>query len=480
MGITIVGMGPGDIDHLTRQAWDLLAAADNVYLRTKYHPVVNDLSFLADVQSFDQLYESAINFDELYETIAAEVIAKADAGVVYAVPGHPLVGESSVTAILSHAPAQGIDVQIIPGMSFVEPVLAAVQQDALDGLQIFDAVQIAAFNQPPLNTDVPVLLGQVYNRFVAGTVKISLMALYPDDHEVVLVHAAGTKSQTVEKILLYEIDRSDRLAHLTSLYVPPLPLASSLQSFAETVAYLRGPDGCPWDQEQTRQSLRSDFLEEVAEALDALDNDVPEAIQEELGDILYHLVMQAQIASELGEFTLGDVIAGIESKLRRRHPHVWGDLQVSSTVEVLHNWQQLKKKENEEVDREGSVLRNVPSALPSLARAQEIQNRVRTVGFDWPSVDGVVAKVNEELSELQEEHQKERISAEMGDVLFALVNWARWLDVNAEIALREAIARFVRRFNRMEDIAKRRDRKLTDLNMRELDELWEEAKISLM
>jgi len=328
-----------------------------------------------------------------------------------------------------------------------------------------------------LNTDVPLILGQVYSRFVAAEVKIALVAQYPEEHGVVLIHAAGTEEQYLERLPLHAIDRSEQISYFTTLFVPPVENLGSLQSFAQTVAYLRSPDGCPWDQEQTRQTLRADFLEETSEALEAIDADSPEEIKEELGDVLYHIVMQAQIASESEEFTLRDVIAGINAKLIRRHPHIWGDFTAENTADVIRNWEQLKREEKSQSDERFSLLDNIPSALPALARAQSIQSRVKTVGFDWPTIDGVVGKVDEELAELGEAKDEVRVSEEIGDVLFAIVNWARWLQVDAESSLRQANTRFENRFEIMETMARQKRLVISDLNINELDGLWEEAKI---
>ncbi|HET6443404.1 MAG TPA: nucleoside triphosphate pyrophosphohydrolase [candidate division Zixibacteria bacterium] len=480
MAIVIVGLGPGDAGHLSREAWDILSSTELVFCRTTQHPSISELPDGLEIRSFDYLYDSIDDFDELYRQIASVILknATADLDVVYAVPGHPLVGESTVEAILTEARIQGVGVRIVPGISFIEPILTALNIDALDGLQVFDALQIAGFAQPPINTDVPLLLGQVYNRLVASETKMTLMALYPDEHNVVLIHSAGTSEQSIEDLLLYEMDRSQQISHLTSLYVPAVSDPSSLQSFAETVAYLRSPDGCPWDQEQTRQSLRKDFLEEVAEVLEALDADSPDDIQEELGDVLYHVVMQAQIASELGEFNLSDVVAGINGKLIRRHPHIWGDDVATNTSDVVRKWEQIKALEKDVQSDRASLLDKVPSTLPALARAQAIQSRVQSVGFDWPSIDGVVAKVEEELSELRAEREPARVSEELGDLFFALVNWARWLDLQAESVLREANSRFEHRFKIMEQKANSMKLNLAECDVSELDDLWEEAKIS--
>jgi tetrapyrrole methylase family protein/MazG family protein len=482
MSIIIVGLGPGDGRYLTRQAWETLTSAEEIYLRTGRHPAIADLPAHIRQITFDAIYESAENFAEVYSRIVTELIqqTKEAAGqgkdVLYAVPGSPFVGESTVTALLAAAEQEKLPVTIIPGLSFIEPALQAIGLDALDGLQLFDAIEIAAFSHPPLSPDTPLLLGQVYNKLVAGELKLALTALYPEEHEVTLIHAAATPQQFTEQLPLYQLDHSDHLAHVTSLSVPALPYSGSLPSLAETVAYLRGPDGCPWDREQTAQSLRADFIEEVAESLGAIEADDPAALCEELGDVLFHLVIQAQIAAETGDFTLTDVIAGVDAKLRRRHPHVWGDWQASETHEVIHHWEAIKAQEKGPVDEPLSVLDNLPMELPALARAQKIQKRVKKVGFDWPDSEGVLAKVSEELAELKAAENSLEQSAELGDLLFAVVNWARWLDVDAEIALREANLRFEQRFREMETLAQARGLSLAGLDLQALDSLWEEAK----
>jgi len=477
-GVTVVGLGPGDPDLLTRRALDLMRARKEVYLRTRDHPAVAGLPAEARVESFDSLYENADDFEAVYSGIVDRLIelARRPSGVVYAVPGDPSVGEATVASLRKAAAAAGLPLEIVPGVSFLEPSLAALGLDALDGLQVADALEIAAQHHPPLSPDRPALVGQVYSSQVAADLKLTLMNCYPEDHPVVLLHSAGTGDVRLERIPLHEIDRSQSIGVRTSLYVPAGNGKGSLESFQETIAHLRAPDGCPWDREQTHQSLGPHLMEEAYEALQALDADDMPALREELGDLLLQIVIQVQIASEEGDFLMGDVIDGINAKLLRRHPHVFGDVHVSGVEQVLQNWEALKHEERTENGTGKGLLDGVPISLPALAQAAEIQRRVARVGFDWPGLEGVQSKVAEELNELLGAETEERRTAEMGDVLFAVVNYARWLGIDPEAALRTAAQRFRRRFGEMEAAARQSGKPLERTSAREMDRLWEAAK----
>lgn len=476
MNLTIVGLGPGDPKQLTLEAQEVLARAPEICVRTRKHPTVDALSAMA-IRSFDAMYEQYDDFAQVYAAIAEEVIrlAQRDAGVVYAVPGHPLVGERSVQLALRMAREAGIPVRIVDGLSFIEPTLSALGVDALDGLQIADATELALLHHPRLDPDRPALVAQLYSRDLAAEVKLTLMNQYPDEHPVVLVGAAGTPRQRVAELPLYEIDRQPWVDHLTSLYVPPLPEVGGMESFQETIAHLRAPDGCPWDREQTHQTLRTNLLEEAYEALEAIDRDDAHALMEELGDLLLQVVLHAQIATDEGEFRMADVIAHIDAKLKRRHPHVFGDVKVSGAAEVTVNWEEIKREERNHADHR-SILDGVPKTLPALSQAQDYQSRVARVGFDWPDIEGVRCKIAEELRELEETQTAQEQEGEMGDLLFAVVNLARWLHVDAESALRRANARFARRFAAMERRCAETGRALADLTPEEQDALWEAAK----
>ncbi|MCA9982868.1 MAG: nucleoside triphosphate pyrophosphohydrolase, partial [Anaerolineales bacterium] len=401
------------------------------------------------------------------------------AEIVYAVPGHPLVGEATVPALLRAAREAGVPVRLVHGLSFVEPTLAALEIDILDGLQVLDALDVVASLFPKVNVDRPVLLGQVYNQLVASELKLTLMALYPDDQPAILVHGAGLPDERVERLALYEIDRSPHLGHLTSLFLPARPGVNDLTGLAETAAILRSPEGCPWDQEQTALSLRPGILEEACEVMEAIEQEDTEGMVEELGDLIFQVVMQAQIAAEDGAFNISDVIRGIDSKLKFRHPHVWGDLAVSGTSEVLVNWEALKEQEKAAKglgDRPVSLLDNIPGALPSLTRAQKMQKRSAKVGFDWPALAGVYAKIGEELAELQAADGQPETQHEVGDLLFSVVNLARWYGVDAEIALRDANNRYQQRFQLVERLARDQNQEMQTLSIEALEALWQEAK----
>ncbi len=479
MTLTSVGLGPGEIDDLSRRAWRTLKQAQTVYLRTARHNCVPCLpQDGVTYHALDHLYEQHERFEDVYQAIVAQVLAAARTGdVVYAVPGDPLVGESTVAALRAGAQAEGIAVEIVSGISFVEPTLALVGADALDGLQILDGIAVGLMHHPPLNPDYPALLGQVYSQAVASNIKLTLMNQYPDDFAVKLIHGAGTENALVESLPLYEIDRSPHIQHMTALYLPALGGMSSFEQFQEVIAHLRAPEGCPWDRKQTHLSLRQYLLEETYEVLEALDNEDPDALAKELGDLLLQVVLHTQIAIDEGEFKMTDVLSHVNRKLIHRHPHVWGDTQVSGADEVLKNWDQLKQAEHaaQGIRRE-SLLDGVPKHLPALHQALQYQEKAAKPGFDWPSIDEVAAKVREELDEVLSAPTEAARAEEIGDLFFALVNWARWLKIEPETALRETNAKFYRRFRHIEETLAARGKTLQESTLAEMDALWNEAK----
>ena len=477
-GITIVGLGPGDPQQLTREAWEVLTRASEVWLRTRQHPIVPDLPVALTLHSFDDLYQNGPSFESVYAAIAQRVLQLAGRpdGVVYAVPGHPFVAEATCSEILRLARQSDIPVRVVAGVSFLEPAFTALGLDPLPELVLCDAMTLGTAHVPSFPPDSPVLIAQLYSRMVASEVKSTLGAIYPDQHPVRLVHAAGTNQQQVEDLALYEIDRSRGIGALTSLYVPPLAQGTSLESFQEIVAHLRAPNGCPWDRKQTHASLRQHLLEESYEALEAIDSGDFHAMREEFGDLLLQIMLNAQIAAEEGEFTANDVIKGIYDKIVRRHPHVFGDVKVDGVDGVLANWERLKEDERDGREDTGGLLEGVPTTLPALNQAQEYQERAARVGFDWPEIQGVLDKIDEEVGEVRGAANPELLAEELGDLLFALVNLSRWKKVDAESALRAANLKFKNRFRFIEQGARDQSRSLSDLSLDVMEALWQQAK----
>jgi tetrapyrrole methylase family protein/MazG family protein len=386
--IQIVGLGPGDPGLRTLATQRALDEAEQIILRTRIHPGLDDLQDDPRISDCDDLYQTAEGFDSLYESIADRVIAQAQVGsVVYAVPGHPRFAERTVSLVVARARAAGIPCQVLDAVSFLDATVATIEDDPIaGGLQLVDAEWLAvaldaepfSAGQLALDPTRPILVAQVYNRELAAAVKIALSRLYPDEHPVTIVTAAGTAGPTSATTLkLHELDRQN-VAHLTSVWVPPLaPLAAtrSPQTLTRIVAQLRAPGGCPWDREQSHASLREAIIEEAYETVDAIDHDDMAGLTEELGDLLLLVAMQAQIAEEEGAFRIEDVSDGIARKLVRRHPHVFGEIVAETPAAVIATWEGVKAAEraaNSAVPTLMSAYDRLPRAMPPLRKAIEL------------------------------------------------------------------------------------------------------------
>lgn len=499
--IAIVGLGPGSPALLTREASQTLAGAADIILRTGRHPVVPALREMgASFSTCDDLYETLGTFEEVYEAIADRVIERAlqetvrvapqdtatrPDGVVahavaYAVPGHPLVAEESVRLLLARAAERGLEAILITGVSFLDSLFTALGLDPSRGLEVLDALEIG---QRLPSGDLPAVIAQVYDRQVASDVKLALMDAFPEDHPVTIVRAAGVPGeQRIETLPLHQVDRRDWVDYLTTLYVPPVRPKHNrrfpLDPLMDVVTELRSENGCPWDREQTHSSLRPYVIEEASEVAEAIDHGDHDHLCEELGDLLLQIALHAQMAREDGLFDINSVIEGITEKMIRRHPHVFGDVEVESSRDVLRNWEAIKRAEKGDRPPE-SALEGVPAGLPALMRAHKIQKKAARVGFDWKATGDVVAKVHEEVRELEEAYrtgEPGKMKEELGDLLFALVNLARFLGVEPEGALAATTAKFIRRFRYIEEQAARSGRNLKSMTLEEMDHLWDEAK----
>ncbi|MEH7463455.1 nucleoside triphosphate pyrophosphohydrolase [Bacillus thuringiensis] len=478
--ITILGLGAGELDQLTMGVYRKVKEAAHMYVRTKEHPVIEELEKEGVLYtSFDGVYEAYDTFEEVYETISNTLIQKSkEADILYAVPGHPLVAERTVQLLLQKGEKENIEVRIEGGQSFLDPMFTSLKIDPIEGFQLIDAT---SFERGQLELRQHLIFCQVYDAFIASEVKLTLMEMLPDDYEVYIVTAAGTSFEQLKKVPLYLLDHEAELNNLTSVYVPPVLNRQSLyQEFAvlrDIIAELRGPNGCPWDKKQTHQTLKKYLIEEAYEVLEAIDEEDDDHLVEELGDVLLQVMLHAQIGEDEGWFSIDDVIRTLSEKMVRRHPHVFGDVSVETAADVVTNWEEIKKQEKGNVKE--SILSSIPKSLPQLMRAYEIQKEAAKVGFDWDNIKPMIEKVEEEWEEFQREvtvMDEEKMLSEFGDLIFAFVNIARYYKINPEEALHKTNEKFISRFLYMEAKIASMEKEMKDFSLKELDALWEEAK----
>lgn len=474
--ITIVGLGPGNPAKLTREAMQELAIKRPVYFRTFKHPAARYYrSIIRGARSFDSLYKKGKDFDGVYRAMATRLVSTAlqDSDICYVVPGHPLVGEAVVGFLRKIAPRKGIRLKIIDGVSFLEPLLEEVRIDLLDGVTVLDALVVDRVKEP---SPFHLILAQVYNRSIASRVKLKLMELYPDNYPVTVVRAAGTPEVYSRKSRLYELDRFNDFDHSTTIYLSPFR-GGRIGELVEIMARLRSPEGCPWDRKQTHTSLRQYLVEEAYEVVAAIDQEDEQALVDELGDLLLQVVFHSQIGHEEGRFNLSEVINAISTKLIRRHPHVFGARKAKDADAVKVLWEEIKAGERK--DKKQGILIPVDQALPALLKAYKLQKKAAELGFDWPALDGPMAKASEELKELEEAIKSGDHSAveeEVGDFLFTIVNIARFLKVNPELALGRTIAKFLDRFSYVQAQVEKTGKPFGAFTLDQLDRWWDEAK----
>jgi tetrapyrrole methylase family protein/MazG family protein len=451
------GLGPAGPDLLTASVLDALARIPVRFLRTSRHPAA---AAAADAHSFDPLYEQASSIDEVYPAIVdALAEAAAEHGeVLYLVPGSPAVAERTVELLRADA---RVALDVLPALSFLDLAWARLGVDPVAaGVRVVDGRR---FEVEAAGERGPLLVAQCDSRLVLSDVKLAAEA-----DTAVLLHHLGLPDERVAEVAWSELDRTLEPDHLTSVYIPALavPVAAELMRFWGLVRTLR--ERCPWDREQTHETLVRHLIEEAYETVEAIESGSPAHLEEELGDLLFQVYFHSVLAVEDGWFGLDDVARGIHDKLVLRHPHVFGSVAVSGADDVVRNWEQIKQEEK----GRASIMEGIPSALPSLLYAHKVQRKAASVGFDWPGVDGPLDKVAEELAELRADPSED----ELGDLLFSVVNVARHLGVDAESALRGATAKFRDRFMAVEALAAERGVALRSLDLAGLDALWDEVK----
>lgn len=466
--ITITGLGPGNLARVPKPVRSILLDPNRaIVVRTELHPAAVELGAMRDVTFCDDLYETSDRFDDVYEAIATRVIELArDTSVVYAVPGSPMVGEFAVSKILNMAPLT----EVIPAESFIDAVLAEVVYDPLDrGLQILNGHELG----DPLILDKPTIIGHLDSPEVLADVIDAMSRVLPEATPVTVLARLGADDALVVTEAIEEIDPA--LAGMrTSLFVDSDP--GGVVGAIKVMRRLRSE--CPWDQEQTHHTLVKNLIEETYELIDAIaklpadgvDWVAYAAVEDELGDVLLQVLFHEAIARERGAFDIDGVAGVLREKLVRRHPHVFGDLEVDSAEDVKENWDRIKRAET--ADEPTSALDGLPSGLPALQRSSKLQNRAAKVGFDWEHAGQVIPKIEEELEELKMALEGDGdIESELGDLLFSVVNLARHLRLDPELALARANDTFDARFRAMES-----EGPLDGLDLGRLNERWERAK----
>jgi tetrapyrrole methylase family protein/MazG family protein len=430
--VVVVGLGPAGPELCTSATLEAIARVPVRFVRTSRHPSV---SVLGNATSFDDVYERAASFDEVYRDVVDALVAAADVHgeVLYAVPGSPRVAERSVD-LLCNDPR--VTTEVVPAMSFLDLAWVRLGVDPLaEGVRVVDGRSFAA---EAAGSTGPLLVAQCDSRHVLSEIKLAVEE--PPDVRVVVLQRLGLLDERRLEVGWDDLDRVVDPDHLTSLYIPVLraPVAAEFVRFDDQVRILRAE--CPWDADQTHDSLRPHLLEETYEVLEAIDalvraekggegerlDDAYAHLEEELGDLLYQVFFHAVLAAENGRFTVADVARGIHDKLERRHPHVFGDLDAATSAEVISNWEQIKKAEK----GRASVMDGIPVGLPALAYAAKVLGKAGGADVGLPPCDG----------------DEERVGAE----LFALVARARAAGVDPEAALRRTSAGYVERFRARE------------------------------
>jgi len=467
--VVVVGLGPAGVDLLLPAARAALQRVPVRYVRTSRHPAVDDLARegLA-LEPLDLLYDTGDDLDTVYAAIAARVVAAAQehGEIVYAVPGSPSVAERTV-ALLRGA---GIEIEIVPGLSFADLAWNRLGIDPMTGARVIDA---RAFAVDSAGFAGAMLLAQCDTRFVLSDVKVALLDVLPPEHEVIVLQGLGLPDERLVPLPLSQLDQAVEPDHLTSVFVDTgnVSVAGELARLLALTERLRGPGGCPWDGAQTHHSLRRHVLEEayeVAAAIDELPPEAPggeipagayDALEDELGDLLFQVMIHSVLAAEAGAFTIADVARGIHAKLVRRHPHVFGAVEADTPDAVVTNWEQIKKDEK----GHESLVEGITPGLPSLIYVQKLLRKAASVGLapDLPAGPVESAAVGDEDA--------------LGSALAALAAAGARAGFDGESALTAWAVRFRDRFARMEDLARAEQVDLVHADASNVRTLWDRA-----
>ena len=477
--ITVVSLGPGDPKLLTMQSVDALRKSRCLILRTAHHRTAEWLQEEGIAHSdFDALYDEFDDFDALHAEMARLLWETAcEKAVTFAVIDAQTDG--AVRALRSTRPEDG-KITILPGVTMADSCLALLpdefeQSGSVRILPAMDAVNAAA------DPSVPLLVTEVFDRVLASDLKLRLSDLYGDEAMIVFFPGSAKINRKPLVIPMMELDRQRTYDHTVCLYIPAMDLKQRqrycFDDLLQVMHKLR--QECPWDGEQTHESLRKYLLEEAYEAVGAIDEDDMDHLADELGDVLLQIVFHADIAQEFGEFSISDVTSNIVSKLLYRHAHIFGDVHCDTADEVAQSWEKLKKAEKG-LTTQASVLADVSQGLPALMRAAKVQKKAAQVGFDWDTAIEALPKIHEEADEVLAELEAGRDPGEeLGDLLFSCVNVARLAGQEPEMLLKAATEKFIRRFTAMENLIISDEKSLEGLTLAEMDVYWCRVKSAL-
>jgi len=478
--ITIVGLGPGRIEEMTVGAYRALFESEGKKVfRTLEHPVAKEaVEAKIPLKSFDDQYEAADSLEEVEREIYQKLIkmSEEEEKLFYFVPGHPIFGENVVKMLTSSDLQDKIRLEFLGGISQIDAVMTVISQDFSSGCQIIEA---SAFDPRAIDFQQGLLITNIDDHGLLSDLEIVLSECYGDEQEAVVVSYPMDDKESVERMPLMELNRV-KCSHLTSVYIPKVDRQNryTYRDLIAIIERIRSPGGCPWDREQTHESLRANLLEEAYEVIEAINQQDDANLEEELGDLLLQIVFHGLLAEEDGYFSRLDVTTGVCEKMIRRHPHVFAEESIDTAEGVVRRWEEIKQEEKGQ-SQQSQRMKELPEALPMLVRSRKVQKKAAEVGFDWPDVSGAMDKLHEELQEFQEAVQLNRqdeMELEFGDLLFAIVNVSRFYKIHPELALKRATDKFIRRFSWMEQEAASRGLDFDALGLEALDALWNQSK----
>lgn len=469
MNLQVIELVP-ELDLLPARAMDAVREANIVILQSDHAECADELRKWNDnIVTLDKIFEEAEDFDTLYEEGADYIlgILKESPKAVFCV-----LGDMGVNGFVRALKKCGVKFEVVFCGGMVGAAVSAARAE-FEVLQytVFDA---HGLDDAVIDTSAALVVTGIDNRNCIEDVKCILTDYYAEDTAAFLYTGAGAK-----KIRLYDIDRIADLGTGAVLVLPAIPLVKKerygLYDLVKIMNILRSENGCPWDREQTHETLRQYLLEEAYEAVDAIDAEDMYALYDELGDVFLQVVFHAEVGRQCGEFDINDVATSVCRKMIHRHPHIFGEGKAESAQEVVANWEAIKRKEKKN-DTFVSVLKDVPRSMGAMMRAYKLQKKAAAIGFDWEDAEKALPKVDEELEEWKEEllkDRKETMEGEAGDLLFAIINVLRLKKTNPELCLNRTCEKFIERMEFMEKAA---GRELADMTLEELDKLWGRAK----